>query len=284
MDAAALPAEEVLTSADGVSIVARHFRPADPPWAAVLIAPAMGMVARHYEAFAVWLAAQGAAVLSFDYRGMGASRFGRPLRGFAADLDLWRIDQDAALNALADRHPGLPVLLLGHSLGAQQAAALPSAARLSGLLGVSMGSGYLGDLRADFRPRSRLFLYGIGPLAMWVCGYFPGERLRIVGDVPLGAMRQWRRWCLTPGYLLDAEQRRPLYRAARFPVISLKMSDDEMLAESGFRMLFEAHGNPRRFAELPPAPGEHVGHTGIFRSRHRDTQWPHLLAALKELT
>lgn len=283
MDAAEVPAQEVLSARDGARLACRHFRPAATPWAAVLIAPAMGMEARHYEAFAQWLAGQGAAVLCFDYRGMGASRFDRPLRGFQADVDDWLLDQDAALNALAQRHPGVPLLLLGHSLGAQLAAALPSAARLDGLLGVSMGSGYIGDQRADFRPRSRLFLYAIAPLALRLCGHFPGQRLGIIGDVPAPAMRQWLRWCRTPGYLLDAEQRRSLYRAARFPVISLQLADDEMLADSGFRLMFEAFGNPRRRQTVQPAAGERVGHTGIFRARHRDTQWPLLRDNLKEL-
>ena len=45
-----------------------------------------------------------------------------------------------------------------------------------------------------------------GPLALRLCGHFPGQRLGIIGDVPAPAMRQWLRWCRTPGYLLDAEQ------------------------------------------------------------------------------
>jgi len=61
------------------------------------------------------------------------------------------------------------------------------------------------------------------------------------------------------------------------------MADDEMLADSGFRLMFEAFGNPRRRQTVHPAAGERVGHTGIFRARHRDTQWPLLRDNLKEL-
>lgn len=287
MDQAAVPRVEEhglsLRSADGTPLAATAFEPEQAPWAAVLIAPAMGIGAAYYARFARWLAGQGAAAISFDYRGMGGSRFGKPLRGFQADLDDWLLDQDAALQAVAARWPGLPLLLVGHSLGGQQAAALPSRERLAGVLGVALGSGYVGDLIPSYRPLARLFLHVIGPAALAVAGHFPGQRLGIVGDVPKGAMQQWRRWCLTRGYLLDAEQRRPLYRAARFPLISLALADDEMLAESGLRMMFEAHGNPRHYELLHPPAGQRVGHTGFFREQHRASLWPRALHHLKAL-
>jgi predicted alpha/beta hydrolase len=273
-----------LRSGDGTPLAATAFEPESQPWAAVLIAPAMGIPAGYYARFARWLSQQGAAVLMFDYRGMGGSRFGKPLRGLKADLDDWLLDQDAALLAMAKRWPGLPLLLLGHSLGGQQAAALPSRDRLAGVVGVALGSGYVGDLVPSYRLQARLFLHLIGPAAIAVAGHFPGQRLGLVGDVPKGAMLQWRRWCLTSGYLLDAEQRRPLYKAARFPLVSLAPADDEMLAESGLRMMFEAHGNARVFERLQPQNGARIGHTGFFKEPHRETHWPRALHHLKTLS
>lgn len=288
MDEAAIPTarEEALSlrSGDGTALAATVFETEGAPWAAVLIAPAMGIPAGYYARFARWLSQQGAAVLSFDYRGMGGSRFGKPLRGFKADLDDWLLDQDAALQAMAKRWPGVPLLLVGHSLGAQQAAALPSRDRLAGVVGVALGSGFIGDLVPSYRFQARLFLHLIGPAAIAVAGHFPGQRLGIVGDVPKGAMLQWRRWCLTRGYLLDAEQRRPLYRTARFPLVSLAPLDDEMLAESGLRMMFDAHGNARHYERLQPQNGARIGHTGFFKEQHRDSHWPRALHHLKTLS
>ena len=40
----------------------------------VLIVSAMGVPQRFYADFAEWLASQGHAVMSFDYRGVGESR------------------------------------------------------------------------------------------------------------------------------------------------------------------------------------------------------------------
>lgn len=271
-------------SHDGTSLHGRWFAPPGPPWAGVLVAAAMGVEAEYYAPFARWLAAQGAAVLSFDYRGIGESRGAGSLRGLRADIDVWTADEDAALLELARRSAGAPLAIVGNSLGAQVAASLPSRERLRGLVAVSMGSGYVGHLVPRFKPQARLFLHLVGPLASRLWGYFPGKRLGVVGDLPLGVMRQWRRWCLSPEYLLSAEGRHALYRGAGFPVVSLYAADDEMLGEAGARMMFEAHGNGRAFEVLRPEDGPRIGHLGLFKDRHRARHWPRLLHHLKGFT
>jgi predicted alpha/beta hydrolase len=271
-------------SRDGTPLQGRWFAPDGQPWAAVLIAAAMGVQAAYYEAFAQWLAQQGAAVLCFDYRGIGASRQPGSLRRVHADLDLWTQDQDAALGVLAARCPGVPLLVVGNSLGAQLVASLASRECLAGLLAISMGSGYVGHLVPGFRPQARLFLHLVAPAATALCGYFPGSRLRMVGDLPRGVMEQWRRWCLSPEYLLSAEGRHALYRSAAFPLVSLYAPDDEMLGEAGARLLFGAHGNARRFELLRAVDGQRVGHLGVFKERHRTTHWPQLVHHLRSFT
>lgn len=282
---ASTPGEALrFASHDGTALQGRWFAPAGVPWSAVLIAAAMGVEATYYAPFAQWLAQQGAAVLCFDFRGVGASRPTGSLRHVDADLDLWTQDQDAALGVLAARCPGVPLLVVGNSLGAQLAASLASRERLAGLLAVSMGSGYVGHLVPGFRPQARLFLHVVAPAATALCGYFPGARLRVVGDLPRGVMQQWRRWCLSPEYLLSAEGRHALYRSAAFPLVSLYAPDDEMLGEAGARLMFNAHGNGRCFELLQSVGGQRVGHLGVFKERHRATHWPHLVQHLRSFT
>src|SRR5262245_39541029 len=107
---------------DGVTIAARRFTPAGAPRAAVLIAGAMGVRQDYYAPFAEWLAGQGYLVQTFDYRGMGESRPAsarRSLRGFQADLFDWGRDYDTAIDSITGALPGLPLYVVGHSLGAQ---------------------------------------------------------------------------------------------------------------------------------------------------------------------
>jgi len=281
-DVAESPLE--FASTDGTPLRGTLFTPATTPWGAVLVAGGMGVDAAYYAPFARWLAEQGAAVLSFDYRGMGRSRTTPSLRGVRADLYLWTQDEDAALTALAARCPGAPLLLIGNSLGAQLAANLPSRDRLHGLLAVSMGSGAVRHLVPAFRNQARWFLHVVAPVATALCGYFPGARLGSVGDLPAGVMAHWRRWCLSPEYLLSAEGWHARYREAAFPLVSLYAADDELLAEDGARLMFDAHGQGRHFEVLQPADGQRLGHLGLFKARHATTRWPLVLHHLKSFT
>ena len=157
-------------------------------------------------------------------------------------------------------------------------AAVPDRVARRGDEGAAAGDTFVAFASHDGpRLRGRCF----APAATALCGYFPGARLGMVGDLPGGVMRQWRRWCLSPEYLLSAEGLHALYLSAVFPLVSLHMRDDEMLAESGARMMHSAHGNGRRFEVIEPSGGQRVGHLGIFKPRHRDTHWPSLLRHLR---
>jgi predicted alpha/beta hydrolase len=140
MDTLELPTRE------GVPLAARLYPAEGTPRGAVLIGGAMGVRQAYYAPFAAWLAKQGYATLTFDYRGSGDSLpKGRSLRGFDADLFAWARDTDSAIEALAARAPGLPLYVVGHSLGAQLPGLLKQRDRIAGLLSVAAGSGYWRD-------------------------------------------------------------------------------------------------------------------------------------------
>ena len=74
---------------DGVSLVGSWFGPTSAlPSSAVVIVCGAGIPARFYRRLARYLAERGAAVLTFDYRGIGASRTGS-LRKMTSGMDDW---------------------------------------------------------------------------------------------------------------------------------------------------------------------------------------------------
>jgi len=64
---------------------------------------------------------------------------------------------------------------------------------------------------------------------MKIYGYFPGRRLRKVGDLPKGVMYQWRKWCLNPDYVVgyEGEATRESYGEVVTPISSFSFTDDE---------------------------------------------------------
>jgi predicted alpha/beta hydrolase len=112
-------------------------------------------------------------------------------------------------------------------------------------------------------------------------GFFPGARLKIIGDVPTGAMRQWRDWCLSPDYLLGAEPGAcEAYASARYPVLALSFSDDELLRADGSELIHSAYAAaPVDYHLVQPADVglPRIGHFGFFRPGPGAVLWPRVL-------
>lgn len=280
-----------LSTPDGTRLAASHFAPAGTARAAVLIAPAMGVRQDYYADFAAWLAGQGYHALTFDYRGMGRSRPEglRSLRELDADLFDWADDTDAAIEHLITQAPGLPLLVVGHSLGAQLAGMLQHRDRIAGLVSVAAGSGYWRDNAPPLKRMVLYFWHVVVPLATWACGYFPGARLRKVGDLPRGVILQWRRWCMHPRYHVGAEGEalRVKFASARFPVVALSMTDDELMTERGTRVLIDCYENaPRELHRIAPqdAQARRIGHFGFFRAQFQATLWTRVAGLFQRLS
>ncbi|MCX5202847.1 alpha/beta hydrolase [Streptomyces sp. NBC_00237] len=112
------------TAHDGVQIATYTWLPdSGRPRALVQIAHGAAEHAQRYDRFARHLVAHGYGVLACDHRGHGATATGTGGLGVAGD-DGWR-NMVADLRTVGDQaralHPGVPVVLLGHSLGAMLA-------------------------------------------------------------------------------------------------------------------------------------------------------------------
>ncbi len=270
-----------LNSDNGARIAARVFAATRAPKATVLIAAAMGVKQDYYSDFAAWLASQGYTAMTFDYRGTGASRpeaMRRSLRGFDADLFDWADDVDTAIEHLDATAPDAPLYVVGHSLGAQLPGMLKHRDRIAGLVSVAAGSGYWRDNAPPLKRMVLYFWHVLVPLATWLCGYFPGARLKKVGDLPRGVILQWRRWCLNPRYHVghEGEALRRQFAAASFPVVALSMTDDELMTERGTRVLIDCYENaPRELHRIAPSDVsvKRIGHFGFFRAQFETTLW-----------
>jgi predicted alpha/beta hydrolase len=275
---------EIQTS-DGVALQGMLYVPQGQYRHAVLVSGGLGIPQRFYAPFASWLVQRGHLVLTFDLRGMGASRrpeHRRSLRGLDADMLTWaRQDFPAAVQTLLGRAGGESISLIGHSLGVHHAAMTDAdtQARIDTVVSVAAGSGYWRDWASPSRRLAPLMLHLAAPVLTPLLGYFPGKALRMVGDLPGPAMRQWARWCRHPDFAWGAEPDliQPSVQSARFRIEAFSFTDDDAMTENCTRKLLAAMPNalsnlhviePRRLG-LPA-----IGHIGAFRPQASGSLWP----------
>ena len=271
---------------DGVELSALRYGQPATARGGVLIAPAMGVPQAFYAAFAQWLAGQGWLVMSFDYRGMGASREGS-LRGLKADVMTWaQSDLDAMLREARSAGPGLPAFALGHSLGGQLFGAVREGSRLDAIVTVTAGSGWY--RHNHLMPlQVRFFWFVAIPLLTPLFGYFPGKRLRMVGDLPAGVAWQWRRWGTHPEYLLcEGEEMRRCFDAVGAPVLGFSFEDDAIITQPAVDQLHGFYRNARverRHLAPRDAGRARIGHFGYFLPASRDNLWRDTLDWLRSI-
>jgi predicted alpha/beta hydrolase len=121
-----------------------------------------------------------------------------------------------------------------------------------------------------------------------LCGYFPGRKLKKVGDLPAGVMLQWRKWCLHPQYSVGAEgeSARLSYARASFPVLALSITDDELMTWRGTQNLINLYtGTERSFERITPVDlgVKRIGHFGFFRQQFSQSLWPRMVQILERM-
>jgi len=98
-------------------IFSRSWVGSDTPKAVLEIAHGMAEHSARYDAFAAFMAEHGYAVYMNDHAGHGRSA---QINGHFADENGWENvvgDLNALMDQAAENHPGLPLFLMGHSMG-----------------------------------------------------------------------------------------------------------------------------------------------------------------------
>lgn len=269
---------QLVRTADGHVLSARFFEPQGEPRASVLLVSAMGASQQYYAMFARWLATQGYLVATFDYRGTGLSRSGSP-RDVDVDIIEWgRVDCTAMVDALKARLPDKPLYWVGHSLGGQLLAFTGSREKIAKAVTIATGSGYWRENTPSLRWRAWWLWYVVAPLATRLCGYFPGRRLRKVGDLPARVMNQWRRWCRHPDYAVGAEGAavRNQFAAVTTPMTVISFTDDEMMSARNTESIHGFYVNaPKVVRRIAPREigVPRIGHFGFFRKAFETLLW-----------
>lgn len=265
-----------LSTRDDHRIAATWFEPRGEAKATIVVNGATAVPQSYYLRFAQHLAASSYRVLTYDYRGIGASRPSR-LRGYRASMTDWALyDARAALEEAEREHPELPLVFVGHSFGGQLLGLLDQARTAKGAVLVGAQLGYYGHWPIPERWRLAFTWNVLVPTLTRTFGYLPGKA-GIGEDLPRGVAEEWARWCSHPDYLVS-EHPAAHARFARFqlPTLFYSFTDDDFAPEGAVDALIDRlSGAQLTHRRLGPKElgAEQVGHFGFFRPRFADSLW-----------
>jgi predicted alpha/beta hydrolase len=255
---------------DGFRLAATLYEPAPGQEldAVVLVNSATGAPRGYYDAYARYLAGQGFAVLTYDYRGMGGSR-PKSLRGFRARMLQWgQEDQVGLIDWIRDHLRPRHLLVVGHSVGGQMVGLASNNDRVDALLTVAAQNGYLGHWPEQERWKLALRWYLV-TLVSWIFGYVPGS-IGIKEDLPGGVAREWAAWCRRPGFLFQGhEERRGGFERFAKPFFAYSFEDDGYAPRAAVESLLGAYKNARvthRHVQPRELGAESIGHFGSSAS------------------
>jgi predicted alpha/beta hydrolase len=261
------PGESVVfEAADGYLLHGHHWPVADDDGRrpAVVLCAATGVAARYYGRYAAWLASHGLPVLTFDYRGIGASRYGS-LRGLRATKHDWgALDTDAAIRQLAALYPQRTRVGVGHSIGGFCLGLAPSNVLLSRLLLVGSQYAYWPDYAPAHRFGYFMRWHVLMPLLAATFGYFPGKRLGWLEDLPRGVALEWGlrlwpefdrlyRWLPGASGKHDGDTARAAFAAFPGDVLACAAADDPYATPAAMQRLLDWFSTAKNPSGAVPA-------------------------------
>jgi len=184
---------------------------------------------------------------------------------------------------IVSEFPDRKLVHFGHSVGGHIMPWAPNRDKVSHA--VTLGTQNAFYLLTPFRYRHQHFWNVVVPGASSIWGYFPGSKLQIVGDVPVGVMKEWRSWATNPRYIAGiSEERKQSYKNFDKPVLAISVDDDEYATRLGVQLFHEMLGSKVQFwhIEHNSVPGKNpIRHVGFFLPNYAKTLWPRTVEFIK---
>ena len=277
MNQAIEPITTHFQTTDCWTIEGSYFAGNDPKLA-IVVSAGTGFPRQFYHAVARHLASKGAAVLTYDYRGIGGSAGERAAFGTIEYPDWGRFDTTAAIDEISKRNPDLPICHLAHSVGGHFVGLVQNHSRVERHAFISVGTGYFGGHQLGNVPFELYFWWVLGTYSLWRhaaierVGGWQGERL------PPKLFKTWRKWSHRRAYFqpdLETLMAPHHYDSVTAPIASWIFADDPIATKSTARDLLSCYPNAPHelFFKAPEDYGvKRIGHEGAFR-KGREGLW-----------
>ena len=213
--------------------------PRSSPRAAVLVAPALGVRASYYRKLCEALRSRGLATVAVDLPGQGESPARADRRtdwGYPSVIEHYA----AALRSLEQALPGVPLHLVGHSIGGQVAlmVAGTNVPGLSGVVVVASGCPYWRTWDGLEAYRIRAATWTCGALARTL-GVFPGDKVGFGGREPRTLMVQWAHAAQTGRYALGDFDGDALLARPGPATLAIRVEGDAWAPERSMRLTLD---------------------------------------------
>jgi predicted alpha/beta hydrolase len=256
---------------DGEMLEATLYEPNEMR-AAIVVSSATATPRGFYRAFCERLCADGAAVVSYDYRGTAGTP--EVLRRSSARMRDWgERDFPGVVEWMSARYPEFPLQTVGHSVGGHVLLMAPNNRKVTRAVLIASQSGYWRLYRGFEQVRVYAFMKAIMPLFTRVNGYFPGSRLAFGLDLAPGVLYEWSRWCRAPGFFFDDASLDSLANARTYtaPTRMIGLTDDPWGTPRALDALQAGFiAAPVERIEIDPSSVRlsEIGHMGFFRARN----------------
>ena len=267
------------TCEDGRELSGRFWKCAQAK-ASVLVAPALAVPMSYYFEFCEFLHGFDLNVVTFDYRGIGASVGSTQTK--AETFADWGVqDLNSAIAYIRSVDADLPLLHVGHSCGAQLLALARNTKALSASCFVAVSSPYPGHWKGLERFKMWTLFHILIPALSVGRSSFPAKKLGLAGmDVPVGTVGGWARCAREPDYMFSPRFQFSLYAEdLRCPVMYWRFDDDEYATPSAVSAIarhFSSAEIEYRQVQSRVETGKHIGHLGFFNPGRGKPLWDEL--------
>lgn len=231
-----------------------------------------------YKNYALYMSGYGFDVITYDYRGIAASR-PKKLRGFQASFSIWgQKDFTDVLQYVKQNYPNYSVLVLGHSIGGTIIGMSENCSLIDGIVNIGAQTAYYKDWDVE-KHKLYLLWHVVFPSITKFFGYFPGKWLGLLEDVPKGVIKQWhaRRKIHNMTEQLNKSGQKVYYHEFYGKLLTLAIEDDPIGTEKALKRIHDVFTSADKRIELvrPKDIGaEKIGHFGFFSRRFETTLWP----------
>ncbi|MBV6642770.1 MAG: alpha/beta fold hydrolase [Cyclobacteriaceae bacterium] len=266
-----------LNTLDGIQIAANLYSNNSPKLNLIVVAPAAGVPQNYYRKFAEYASQNfDFDVLTFDYRGIGASLHGHVKSNRSSMSEWGSHDMNEALRWGRSRYA--KVFLIGHSVAGQVFPKADHAKSVTAAYFVCTQTASKKFWSGWPRIAVNFFWYVALPLTNKIYGYMPGWVLGGSEDLPKKVASEWRRWGLHPQGVLQGDPNvRDQFNRLRIPIHFVNVQDDKILAPvTATREIMHYYGNAvTTFQHIRPKDLriKKLGHFGFFSCRNSEKLW-----------